>query len=181
LYYCNPGGSQRKGRKGQFSVLKGSKALEFLCQLGHDLAQLPSPIASAQRSLAGDRRGAQPIVARGLLSPPRLRHIELERQGQMRTREMVIGTPLNAIGSAGQTWPPPLQTPRSEIKDMVKCRRKKEDKMKWVTRSHVHVDRVACPWLITRFIDNEAEFLFVPKPVFRTLRIEYPSVRCRLE
>ncbi len=35
--------------------------------------------------------------------------------------------------------------------------------MKWVTRSHVHVDRVACPWLITRFIDNEAEFLFVPR------------------
>ena len=34
--------------------------------------------------------------------------------------------------------------------------------MKWVTRSHVHVDRVACPWLITRFVDNEAEFLFVP-------------------
>jgi hypothetical protein len=35
--------------------------------------------------------------------------------------------------------------------------------MKWVTRSHVHVDRVACPWLITRFVDSEAEFLFVPK------------------
>src|SRR5262245_33065972 len=35
--------------------------------------------------------------------------------------------------------------------------------MKWITRSHVHVDRVACPWLITRFIDNEAEFLFAPK------------------
>jgi hypothetical protein len=35
--------------------------------------------------------------------------------------------------------------------------------MKWITRSHVHVDRVACPWLITRFIDNEAEFMFVPK------------------
>ena len=34
--------------------------------------------------------------------------------------------------------------------------------MKWITRSHVHVDRVACPWLIARFIDNEAEFLFVP-------------------
>lgn len=34
--------------------------------------------------------------------------------------------------------------------------------MKWITRSHVHVDRVACPWLISRFIDNEAEFLFVP-------------------
>ncbi len=35
--------------------------------------------------------------------------------------------------------------------------------MKWVTRSHVHVDRVACPWLIRRFVDSEAEFIFVPK------------------
>ena len=35
--------------------------------------------------------------------------------------------------------------------------------MKWITRSHVHVDRVACPWLIKRFVDNNAEFLFVPK------------------
>lgn len=35
--------------------------------------------------------------------------------------------------------------------------------MKWITRSHVHVDRVACPWLITRFVDSEAEFIFVPK------------------
>ncbi|OGO31973.1 MAG: chromate resistance protein [Chloroflexi bacterium RBG_16_56_11] len=34
--------------------------------------------------------------------------------------------------------------------------------MKWITRSHVHVDRVACPWLISRFVDNEAEFLFAP-------------------
>ena len=33
--------------------------------------------------------------------------------------------------------------------------------MKWITRAHIHVDRVACPWLISRFIDNEAEFLFV--------------------
>jgi hypothetical protein len=35
--------------------------------------------------------------------------------------------------------------------------------MQWITRSHVHVDRVACPWLITRFIDSQAEFSFVPK------------------
>lgn len=35
--------------------------------------------------------------------------------------------------------------------------------MIWITRSHVHVDRVACPWLITRFVDSEAEFMFVPK------------------
>lgn len=34
--------------------------------------------------------------------------------------------------------------------------------MKWVTREKVKVDRVACPWLITRFIDPTAEFLFVP-------------------
>lgn len=35
--------------------------------------------------------------------------------------------------------------------------------MKWVTRSHIHVDRVACPWLITRFIDSQAEFIYVAK------------------
>lgn len=35
--------------------------------------------------------------------------------------------------------------------------------MLWVTRSHVHVDRVACPWLISRFVDSDAEFIFVPK------------------
>ena len=35
--------------------------------------------------------------------------------------------------------------------------------MQWVTRHRPKIDRVACPWLITRFIDNEAEFLFVPK------------------
>jgi hypothetical protein len=39
--------------------------------------------------------------------------------------------------------------------------------MQWVTRSHVHVDRVACPWLITRFVDSEAEFLFVPSESIR--------------
>lgn len=33
--------------------------------------------------------------------------------------------------------------------------------MKWVTREHVKVDRVACPWLISRFIDSEPEFIFV--------------------
>jgi hypothetical protein len=35
--------------------------------------------------------------------------------------------------------------------------------MKWVTREHVKVDRVACPWLIKKFVDPHAEFLFVPK------------------
>jgi len=35
--------------------------------------------------------------------------------------------------------------------------------MKWVTREHPHTDRVACPWLILRFIDAEAEILYVPR------------------
>lgn len=34
--------------------------------------------------------------------------------------------------------------------------------MKWVTRENANVDRIACPWLIKRFIDKEAEFMFVP-------------------
>lgn len=34
--------------------------------------------------------------------------------------------------------------------------------MKWVTRARPKVDRVACPWLIRRFVDPEAEFLYVP-------------------
>jgi hypothetical protein len=34
--------------------------------------------------------------------------------------------------------------------------------MKWITREKVKVDRVACPWLIRKFVDSQAEFLFVP-------------------
>lgn len=34
--------------------------------------------------------------------------------------------------------------------------------MKWVTREKVKVDRVACPWLIRRFVDPNADFIFVP-------------------
>ena len=34
--------------------------------------------------------------------------------------------------------------------------------MKWVTREHAKVDRIACPWLIKNFVDKDAEFLFVP-------------------
>jgi len=34
--------------------------------------------------------------------------------------------------------------------------------MKWVTRQYVHVDRTACPWLIKRFVDPKAEFVFLP-------------------
>ena len=34
--------------------------------------------------------------------------------------------------------------------------------MKWITREHVKVDRVACPWLIRKFVDRDAEFVFAP-------------------
>lgn len=34
--------------------------------------------------------------------------------------------------------------------------------MKWVTREKAKVDRIACPWLIKKFVDSKPEFLFVP-------------------
>jgi hypothetical protein len=34
--------------------------------------------------------------------------------------------------------------------------------MRWITREHAKVDRIACPWLIKNFLDKDAEFLFVP-------------------
>ena len=48
--------------------------------------------------------------------------------------------------------------------------------MKWVTRSHVHFDRVACPWLIRRFVDNEAEFLFVPSSQVKKVATETGAI-----
>ena len=37
--------------------------------------------------------------------------------------------------------------------------------MKWITRERVKVDRVACPWLIKKFVDKDAEFIFVPSGI----------------
>ena len=48
--------------------------------------------------------------------------------------------------------------------------------MLWITRSHVHVDRVACPWLITRFVDSEAEFLFVPSSQIEQMVVETGAI-----
>lgn len=40
--------------------------------------------------------------------------------------------------------------------------------MKWITRERPKIDRIACPWLIKRFVDSNAEFIYVPKDeVFR--------------
>jgi hypothetical protein len=41
--------------------------------------------------------------------------------------------------------------------------------MKWVTREDAKVDRIACPWLIRRFIDQDAEFLYVPSDEVMTV------------
>jgi hypothetical protein len=35
--------------------------------------------------------------------------------------------------------------------------------MKWITRERPKIDRIACPWLIKKFVDNNAEFIYVPK------------------
>lgn len=52
--------------------------------------------------------------------------------------------------------------------------------MKWVTWEHVMVDRMACAWLIRRFIDPQAEFLFIPaghKPPDGAEPFDIPGVR----
>jgi hypothetical protein len=48
--------------------------------------------------------------------------------------------------------------------------------MRWVTRSHVHVDRVACPWLIKRFVDSDAEFVFVPRSEVQRIAAETGAI-----
>jgi len=48
--------------------------------------------------------------------------------------------------------------------------------MKWITREKVKVDRVACPWLIKKFVDKDAEFVFVPgeKVMAEAKRLDIP-------
>jgi hypothetical protein len=70
--------------------------------------------------------------------------------------------------------------------------------MKWITREHIKVDRVACPWLIRRFIDPQAEFLFVDEsqlleraarenaisfdaPRLSEVKLNHRGVRCSFE
>jgi len=70
--------------------------------------------------------------------------------------------------------------------------------MKWITRKDIKVDRVACPWLIRRFIDADAEFLFVPEvelldaaarenaipfdaPRLATVKLNHRQERCTFE
>src|SRR2546429_7691229 len=70
--------------------------------------------------------------------------------------------------------------------------------MKWITRENIKVDRVACPWLIRRFVDPEAQFLFVSEsqlletatredaipfdaPRLSEVKLNHRGVRCSFE
>ena len=48
--------------------------------------------------------------------------------------------------------------------------------MKWVTRERPKIDRIACPWLIARFIDENPEFFFVPAPRVLAMAVETGAV-----
>ena len=48
--------------------------------------------------------------------------------------------------------------------------------MRWITREHPKIDRVACPWLIARFIDPKPEFLFAPPPLVRERATELDAI-----
>ncbi|BAU47775.1 chromate resistance protein [Sulfurifustis variabilis] len=48
--------------------------------------------------------------------------------------------------------------------------------MKWITRERPKIDRIACPWLIARFIDPEAEFLYVPADRVMTVARETGAI-----
>jgi rhodanese-related sulfurtransferase len=47
---------------------------------------------------------------------------------------------------------------------------------RWVTRERPKIDRIACPWLVKRFIDPDAEFLYVPTPDVKTVASEREAV-----
>jgi hypothetical protein len=51
--------------------------------------------------------------------------------------------------------------------------------MKWITREYVKVDRVACPWLIKKFVDKDAEFIFVPTDKVMDETPRCNSLRCQ--
>jgi len=70
--------------------------------------------------------------------------------------------------------------------------------MKWITRQNIKVDRVACPWLIKRFVDPQAEFLFVEEkdlleqakqqdaipfdaPKIEAIKLNHRGLRCTFE
>ena len=50
--------------------------------------------------------------------------------------------------------------------------------MKWITREKIKVDRVACPWLIKKFVDPDAEFVFVSHDTDWATDQRWNRIRC---
>lgn len=48
--------------------------------------------------------------------------------------------------------------------------------MKWITREHPKIDRIACPWLVSRFVDAAAEFLYVPADAVTRIAAETGAI-----
>lgn len=48
--------------------------------------------------------------------------------------------------------------------------------MKWITRERPKIDRIACPWLIKKLVDPNAEFIFVPKEVVLAMAKELDAI-----
>ena len=67
---------------------------------------------------------------------------------------MVVRTRLRAMGAVAAIM--------STAEQQCMHAARKERSMKWITRERAKVDRIACPWLISRFIDPQPEFLYVP-------------------
>jgi hypothetical protein len=56
------------------------------------------------------------------------------------------------------------------------ARKPKDGATRWVTRERPKIDRIACPWLVTRFVDPDAVFLYVPAPDVRRIAAEHDAV-----
>src|SRR6266700_1803703 len=99
------------------------------------------------------------------ISPPRLARTPLPLMpcgsaSMFSCRAVVWPSMRNArVGNQG---PPPWCAFLIVRSDDAHSSEKENIPMKWITREHVKVDRVACPWLIKKFVDKDAEFLFVP-------------------
>src|SRR5262249_57513938 len=82
------------------------------------------------------------------------------REGRVRRRLVAMGTTSPARPGSGRRLGG-CNRIRHQVPN--NFAREGANVMKWVTRENANVDRIACPWLIRRFIDPDAEFLFVPR------------------
>src|SRR5882724_13613475 len=83
-----------------------------------------------------------------------------------KNRDVRPTTKSSSLTASGWQWKTPWP-PRRCMKKRVQATSElisssRPGIMKWITREKVKVDRVACPWLIKKFVDPEAEFVFLP-------------------